>query len=502
MPRTLYTRLAVGLVLLLTAVGLVYGLLSSSAARIHFQQVNQRLNHDLARNLVADRNLVAEGRLDKAALKDTFHQYMVINPSIEIYLLDTDGGILAYSADPGKVKRRHVSMGPIRAFLDGGEYPLLGDDPRSHDRQKAFSVTPVPSARDPEGYLYVVLRGEQFDSVDSMVRESYLVRLSAWSVAASLAFGLLAGLLLFRLLTRRVRRLAQLMDAFRDADFGRYTPYRSASDGGRAGRGDEIDRLGETFDRMAARLVRQIDQLKQNDRLRRELVAHVSHDLRTPLASMHGYLETLRLKEDRLSPRERADYLDTALRQSERLTRLVGELFELAQLDARQTEPALEPLAVADLVQDVVQKFRLRAEQRGIRLSVGVGRDADGEAAGLPLVLADIALTERVLDNLIDNAINHTARGGEVRLSLFNQAEQLAIAVSDTGAGIAPEHLAHIFDPFYQAGNEHRAGQHAGLGLAIARRIVELQSGELQVASEPGQGTSFTFSLPLAAAAG
>ncbi len=161
MIRTLYARLALVLVVLFISIGLLYALISTSSTRHYLQEVSQQFNKDLARNLVADRNLVEEGRLNEAALKETFHQYMVINPSIEIYLLDPAGNILSYSADPGKVKRRRVALGPIRAFLSGDQgYPLLGDDPRSHDRHKAFSVTPVPSADNAQGYLYVVLRGE------------------------------------------------------------------------------------------------------------------------------------------------------------------------------------------------------------------------------------------------------------------------------------------------------------------------------------------------------
>jgi signal transduction histidine kinase len=190
------------------------------------------------------------------------------------------------------------------------------------------------------------------------------------------------------------------------------------------------------------------------------------------------------------------DYLDTALRQSKRLTRLVSELFELAQLDARQTEPDVEPLAVADLVQDVVQKFSLRAEQAQVGLSVGLGVGVDGAPAEpLPLVLADIALTERVLENLIGNALDHTPEHGAVRVSLYQRGDSVEITVSDNGPGIGAEHLARIFEPFYQAGNRHRGNQHAGLGLAIARRIVELQHGELRVSSEVGHGAAFTFSL-------
>ena len=489
MFRTLYARLALVLVLLLLSIGLIYSLFTVSATHHYMREVNQQLNHDLARNLVADRNLVAEGRLNEAKLKETFHDYMVINPSIEIYLLDRTGKILSYSADPGKVKRKHVSLEPIRAFLHNDAYPILGDDPRSYDRRKAFSVTPIPSAANPEGYLYVVLQGEEFDAANNAIRESYFLRMSGWAVAGSLLFGLLAGLLIFHLLTRRLRRLAWLMDSFRISNLSAYVPYGDTAQ--RAP--DEIDRLGTTFDQMAERIINQLDELKSQDTLRRELVAQVSHDLRTPLASLHGYLETLQLKAATLSDEERREYLSIALRHSERLTRLVMDLFELAKLDATRTPPRCEPFSAAELVQDVVQKFQLRAQQRGITLDMDISGD-------LPRVAAEIGLIERVLENLIENALEHTPDGGQVLVNLRQDGERLLITVNDSGHGIAAADLPRVFDRFYQAGNEHRGKGHAGLGLAIAKQILDLHHQSIEVHSAPGNGASFTFSLAVVSA--
>jgi len=487
MLRTLYAKLALVLLVLLLGIGLVYALISSSLARHYLQEVSQQFNRDLAGKLVADRNLVAEGRLNEQALKETFQQYMVINPSIEIYLLDIDGTILSYSADPGKVKRRQVSLEPIRAFLQGeGSYPLLGDDPRSHDRRKAFSVTPVPSPEHPQGYLYVVLRGEEFDSVEQVIRDSYFNRLSGWALVGSLGFGLLAGLLIFHLLTRRLHRLSAAMDGFQRGNFTGHTPYCSPP----AIAPDEVDRLGLTFDQMANRISAQIDQLREQDSLRRELVAQVSHDLRTPLASLRGYLESLQLKEAELSPAQRSEYLSIALRQSESLTRLVSELFELAKLEARETRPSPEPFAAAELAQDVVQKLRLRADRQGVSLEMEPAR-------ALPLVFADIALTERVLDNLIENAIEHTPEGGKVVVSLKPQGQGIEVAVADTGCGISDQDLPHIFDPFYRTAEQRNSASHAGLGLAIAHRIVTLQGGEIRAETQSGNGSVFSFTLPL-----
>lgn len=488
MPRTLYARLSLTLAALLVLVGILFAVLTISATRDYLQEVNQRFNRNLARDLVADRNLVQQGKLNEAALKETFREYMVINPSLEIYLLDLNGRILSYSADPGKVKRRSVSLDPIRRFLGGAQdFPLLGDDPRSHDRRKAFSVTPVPSAEAPEGYLYVILRGEGLDSVDALIRQSYFLRLSGLAVCLSLALGLVLGLILFRLLTRRIERLARIMETFRTSHFTTLVGYPSRSD---PARDDEIDRLGRTFGAMGQRIIDQIQALTDKDTLRREMVAQVSHDLRTPLASLHGYLETLRMKEGRLQAAERAEFLDIALRHSERLRRLVEDLFELAKLEAMDTRPSIEAVSLAELAQDVVQKFHLAARAKGVRLEL----DGTGD---LPFVKADVGLIERVLENLIDNAIRHTPEAGGISVSTRVQGRTVTVRVSDTGRGIPPEDLPLVFDRFFQGSAGGRGEGHAGLGLAIAKRIIELHDSSIRVFSKLGAGTTFSFSLPI-----
>jgi signal transduction histidine kinase len=486
MPRTLYARLAAALVALFVAIGTVYTLVSGSVIQRYLLELTQHFNRDLARRLVVDGNLVVKGRLDAVALQATFSAYMDINPSIEIYLLDRDGLILSYSAEPGRVKRRHVDLGPIRAFLDGVGFPLLGDDPRAHDRRKPFSVTPVPSAAVPEGYLYVVLRGEEFDSAEQAVQESYVLRLSAWALAGSLGFGLLAGLLLFHLLTRRLQRLASVMGGFQERGFTHYTPFTHNQ--GR--RKDEVDELGAAFDGMAQRIVDQLAQLKSQDRLRRDMVAQVSHDLRTPLAALHGYLETLFMKAEELNNRERHEYLTAALRQSSHLKRMLEDLFELAHLEARDTPPHREPFAVAELIQDVVQKYRLGARCADVKLDF-----APPQAS--PFVLADVALTERVLDNLIGNALDHTPAEGMVSLTLDVYDDHVWVSVRDTGGGVPAADLPHIFQAFYRSQNTRSSKGHAGLGLAIAKRILDLQGGEIAVFNCSTGGTAFCFSLAM-----
>jgi len=484
MFRTLYAKLSLVLILLLLVVGTIYAFLSLSSVRYYQQEVEQKLNLDLAKNLVMDRNLVESGRINQSALKETFSAYMTINPSIEIYLLDLDGKILSYSADPGKVKRNSVSLAPINAFLSGERLPLLGDDPRSHEQSKVFSVTPVPSAEAPEGYLYVVLRGELYDDIEHFISESIIWRQSGWALAGSLLIGLLAGLVLFYKLTRRLNRLSENLRDFRGSDFSEFNAISRPRQ-----QGDEIDQLAAACEEMASRIVDQLSDLKQQDSMRRELVANVSHDLRTPIAILHGYLETLQLKSDSLSREEQKRCLQQALQSSVRLTHLISELFELTRLEAQETTPHCESFNLAELAQDVVQKFQLQAAEKQITLAVE-------DVEGIPFVYADIGLIARVLENLVGNAMKFTADGG-ITLSFEPHDDALLCRVSDTGPGIPAEHLPHIFERFYQGGGDNSRLRPGGLGLAISHKIIELHGSRLDVESVEGRGTTFIFALPV-----
>ena len=232
-----------------------------------------------------------------------------------------------------------------------------------------------------------------------------------------------------------------------------------------------------------------VDLEAENSVLRRDLIANVSHDLRTPLVSIRGYLEVLAAKGDKLAPDQRRSYIDTAVRQSEHLGTLIDELFELAKLDFKGMALNREAFQFAELATDVMQKFQLVADSHEVALQVHA-------PAGLPRVNADLSLIERVLDNLIGNALKHTHSGGRVTVSLMAAADCVAVSVADTGAGIPQADLPFIFDRFYRAEGERRSSG-AGLGLAIAKRILELHGSEIEVESDTRSGTRFRFTLPI-----
>ncbi len=476
--NTLYAKIAAVSLSLFFALGVVYVTLTLYTTERHFQETQQKLNHDLAEHLVKEKILLADGVVNETVLKDVFHMLMVVNSSIELYLLDEAGKILAFSAPPDAVVRETVSLEPIREFLATDVLPILGDDPRDHTRQKIFSVAPVEG----EGFIYIILASEEYDSAAQMVLGSTILRLGTGLAAFAFIFIVAVALVSFRLLTRRLNGLALDMDRFRHESGG------SVALPAHAVGGDEIDALAASFDSMAHVIREQVDKLERTDALRRELVANVSHDLRTPLASLHGYLETLGLKQAELSPDERREYLAVALRNSERLRNLVTELFELAKLDAKEVRPELESFSLQELVQDVVQDFQLRAQEKGVALSAELGER-------LPFVRADIRLIERVLQNLIANALRHTPEGGDIAIMLSLEDRRVRVQIQDSGVGIPADQLPHIFERFHQVPGEEGSDSGGGLGLAISKRILELHQSMIEASSQLDQGTTFTFHL-------
>jgi signal transduction histidine kinase len=492
---SLYARLALVLAALLAVVGAAWIATSWVTSRLYQEELEQRLNRDLARQLLSDTAILDQG-VREADLEHIFHVLMVVNPRIEVYLLDRGGRILAYSAPEGKVVRERVSLGPIRAFLSGSaRLPIRGDDPRQAGGHKIFSVAEIPApaaagdaaslaAEAGGGYLYVVLGGERYESVVAGLRSNWVLRLAAGVALGALAVALAVGLVLFRRLTRRLERLDRRIRNFHSS------PDETLAE---PPAGDEIDRLEAAFGRMAERIEEQIRELSALDELRRDLVANVSHDLRTPIAALQGYLETLQLKESTLPDEERRRYVEIAARHAEHLGKLVAQLFELARLDVEEARLEVEPVSLAELAQDVVQKFHLAAERHGVTLESVPERPP----AAQPFVAADIRLLERALDNLLDNALAHTPPGGRVTLEVAETAGGLRLRLADTGTGIPPEELPRVFDRFHRAGDRGRRAQPgAGLGLAIAKRILELHGSDLAVESTVGRGTAFSFELP------
>lgn len=488
MLNTLYGKLLAVLVCLGVAMAVMFLMVINYSDNMRRQKTNQVVYRTLAAQFVNEQMLPDNAHFDRRAVESAFDRLRIVNPRIDLYLLDENGQVLAYSGQSGVRKRDTVNLDPIRRFLaENAQLPILGDDPGEASTQRVFSAAPITRDGRTSGYLYLILRGLSGDTIAQQIRNNYFLRESIGLMGGGLVLSLLAGALIIRLFIIRLRRLSLIVDRFRQTGFAELPQHPTS----RSVHGDDIDHLAETFSQMADRIMAQMLELQHKDSLRRELIANISHDLRTPLAALQGYLETLQVKGSTLSEEEKNNYLGIALKQSQQLGLLTGKLFELAKLDAGQVAITIEPFVLEDLVQDVAQQFELAAAKKEIGLETVL-------PAELPLVAADIGMMERVLKNLIENALRYTPRGGKIVVSLLPSNAYITVQVADTGCGIDEHDLPRVFDRFYRGekSREDYSGN-AGLGLAIAKRVMELHGSTISVSSKPGAGAVFEFAVPV-----
>lgn len=486
MIKSLFAKLSLVLLLVFISLSILTVSITYFSSHLYQQEVMQKLNARIAEHIVKETELLKDDRVNHPALRQLFKSLMVLNPNIEIYLLDHEGGILAFSAPTWKVVRMSVDTAPIKRYLGQQSLlPVRGDDPRNYDRSKVFSAYPVPFNNKPDGYVYVILGGEIYESVVQTIQSSHILSLSLLIIVAGLVVLFLLSIFMFKKITRRIQQLVGKIN-----DFERSPATMPVFEHPKIN-GDEINQLNQAFASMAFKTHQQIDELQTNDDLRRKLVANVSHDLRTPLATLQGYIETLLMKDDQLEPELRKQYLNTTIKHCHRLNKLVSELFELARLDAQETRVHIEAFNLAELIEDIIAKYDLRARQKSISLQ------ADYFATDV-FVMADVAMIERVLENLLDNAFRHVPPGGNIKITTNEVNEQIEIYVKDTGCGIPESELPLIFDRFYQLDQSRNTeNQHSGLGLAIVKKIMELHNSIIQVSSIPQKETVFSFSLPV-----
>ncbi len=466
---------------MLVILGFGYAMITSYVASQYMEEANQKLYGSIADTATVQlKELIDEaGNVDMPKVQDLMHSLMVINPSIEVYLLDKQGKIITHVAPYKRVKLTEVGLEPIKKFINSSKRPFIkGDDPRHPGEKKVFSAARILDGKKLTGYLYIILASEEQAAVTSTLLDSYMLKMGFRMFIVALLIALIFGLIAIWYLTKNLSNIIEKVRRFKEGDYAARIDNPNDKD---------LSVLSNTFNDMADTIVANIDQLKSVEQLRRELIANVSHDLRTPLAIMQGYVETLLIREDRITPQEREKYLNTIMSSSEKLEQLIKQLFEYSKLEAKQIQPQKEAFFISELVQDNYHKYQILAQEKDINLEVNLSPD-------LPLVFADISLVDRVIQNLMDNALKFTPIGGTVGISLEKMNDAVKIKISDTGRGISKEQQSYIFERYQKTKNQSNTG--AGLGLAIVKKILELHDATIQVQSQLNKGTVFMFDLP------
>lgn len=417
--------------------------------------------------------------IDVARADATLQQMGGLNPAVDLYWVDQKGTVLASSTGLPVSRFGVVSRDVLATTVSRPDHrALIGVDPKPNGRAKPVAIEPVEIGG-VRGYLYIVLKDLSLLGSISWVD-------LAWLVGCWVALTALASHFALRGISDPLTRLArhvESLDAAAPMSPATHVSGRSAP--------TEIARLEQGVAGLATRIAQQVQALRAADDERRVLFAGISHDLRTPISSLSGYLETV-ASRDHLGDEERKRLCAISLDETKLLLRLLDDLMDLARLESPEMKTDREPFPLAEAVTAVQRRLETAATAKGIVLLVPTGLDAS------PPLDADPVMVERLLGNVIQNGIEHSPPGGVVRLDVKLVGAWAEVQVTDTGPGIAADQIGLVFERFFRGdrGTQPAKGG-MGLGLAIAKRIVELHGGEIRARSPPGGGATFRFTLPL-----
>lgn len=447
---------------------------------------SQRLYFNRVQSYVDELKPALGENYNEVKLRRLLRKLQVQHPWKDFYILDQDGKILVHEKDPAvpsnsaEPKFNTIDIKAIKDFVRlerASEKGLYTPDPYSPETLGPYIAAEI-SLGETLGYLYVVL----FKTLNrvGLEYEKPIPWYYDWIVVIG-CITVVVGILLARLFVRPIRKILGVVQMITEGSLSERISVKGR---------DELAQLGAKINSMADTIESMVGQLKRTDRLQREMVSALSHDFGTPLFSAEAYLKRVIHAEENLNYDQKKEFLEVSLRNLEKLRELVRAFFELSKLDASDVAPALEPFSVLDVVtEEVIPKLQPIAEQHQVVLRAEYD-------LRLPRVLADPALIERALTNLITNGIRYNRPGGAVLVRLTRKNDKVELQISDTGIGISEEDLPFIFDRFYRA-DRARSGSSggSGLGLAIVKKILEAHNETISVSSSLDQGTSFTFSL-------
>ncbi|MDI6631568.1 MAG: ATP-binding protein [Thermoanaerobacteraceae bacterium] len=471
--RSIAVKLWVAMVLLIALVLGILGLVQTRAVEASYYRIEARRMVAEAKELA---DLLVAGVSPQAVGERVAFLSQVFRANVLI--VDAAGRVQHWCGGGRWGQIRHgmsVNGEDVQAVLGGETVLRQGEHPLFQDVRMLWVGVPVRAGDRVEGGVFVYA---PLASLAARVRGLVVV------LAAALLGGVaLAGVLSFFVARHFSRRLVAMEQVARAMATGNYAA-RVALRGE-----DEVTRLGESLNKLARELEKQVAAMERVNQTRRDFVAAVSHELRTPLSVIQGYTEAI--LDGMVTDEEQQGYLNAIREEAERLRRLTDELLDLRRLETGALTVRREKVHLGEVAARAAARFKAQAAASGIDFQTAV--------SSAPPVSGDPDRLEQVVVNLLDNAFRFTPAGKSVTLRVAPVPEGVALSVRDTGPGIAPEELPHVWEKFYRGDRARtRDAGGSGLGLAIVKQIVELHGGRVEVTSRPGEGSTFTVVLPVA----
>jgi signal transduction histidine kinase len=450
---------------------------------IHFYQAStQLLNKDVAAHIAKFTSPFDKDGLNKQKADSVFYQAMVISPSVEVYFLDTTGRVIYFHGAPDEVRQPVISMENIREYLNhNGQIYIKGPDPRDPSDQKIFSAATVQGSSGIIGYIYVILGSTEYRSVTNLIFKSHAAGILLEIFLFILLATIVLTLLYVNRLERNFRKLISFLKKFESGDLS----ARFQEDDK-----NELTPVTQAFNKMAGMLVDNIDKLKRAEAERKDFTTNISHDLRTPLAIARGYAETLSMslenKQEGLS--ENAGYSKLIISNIQTVEHMVQQLLDLSKMESAGMNLHKQPFVFSEIVQEFIHSFSLTAQGKKIDIKCVECKNASW-------IHADIHMMERVVQNLLTNALKFTPEYGQVRIELKNQQNELVFEISNQADPMPDALLVWLNDNKPDAANT-RPHSH-GLGLVIVKTILQLHRFPMHAEFTDGVGNNISFRMPV-----
>lgn len=452
---SLYTRIALGYILLIAFVlavqAIVFVWLVDRTSQTNYLELAHQLSAELSRALQTDPELNLDEHVPR------------LRPREAVFVIMKDGRVSG---------RRAPIASTVQNVIEQLNHPVVDEGAIRGWARSQYRGVPVMVDGEVVGALGIV---------PLTTLEQFGTEFAAIAVGLLVVGALISSVLIVGPVRSRIRELRRTAGRLGSGDL----TARARDEGT-----DEVADLAGAFNSMADELERHAAALEVSDRARRQLIADVSHELMTPLTAILGHLETLTMAEVRLDDEKRLRQLAVTAREAKRLERLIGDLLEMARLEAGGGDLDIQEIEARDLFDQVMAHHEHECRTRNIRFQCSI----DGAAE---IIAADPFRLEQAVENVTANAIRHTPDGGAIRLRAERADEHIVLTVSDSGEGIAPEHLPHIFDRFYKtASAKGVASCGSGLGLSIVKSIVARHGGQVSATSTLGVGTTIRIELP------
>ncbi len=412
-------------------------------------RTKQSLHKELASHMRDDNPLMIGTDYNPKALKSIFHTLMLIDPDFEIYFLDSQGNITTHAAPEGAEIMGKVDLNPIKRFLNDEPFPILGEDPRNRGEHKVFSVAAIEELGSTVGYLYVVIGSTRHDAIANAQVDTPYIALAGLVLVSILGFALGAYVLVKRSLLNPIERVTNQLQQQAEHDFRLQPDFTRQV--------PELVPIANSYQMMAKHIQQQFLQLEYQSSHRRQSLLQLSHDLKTPLSSVLGYLETWRLQHPESDP-----LIDVAFRNCEKLSTQLHSLLDVARKEAPMPNYEYRPVDLGALMAECAETMQSQFARKEVLLKI----DVDNEIQ----TVGDKGLLERLVLNLLENALRHSPMRSEVHCHAH---------LSDDKSRIHFAFINHI--------EEEAQGGSLGIGTKIVQSILMLHHSYLETSSTPSQ---------------